>query len=261
MTYVALDPRFAALLDPASSSAPEASVGETKPGMGAASLPTSPPYMGVGAQQPLPRLGPDGSVVLADDANPTSKHSLPEASPQPDKFSAGYSQGGYVVSETSVNATGPPVDQAEVKLPGAYSDVSIAVDVALVNPADDQYADIACRSQGADSEYRFAIFPTSKQFALNRLVNGFGISLSGLQSSAAIRDGSQTNRIELTCRGTTLEGSINGQQVISVSDVIYGGGGLWIGMGQLVAGTIPGSVTPVGSPVAVRFTNLVVTQR
>jgi len=260
MTYVALDLSYAPLLDPASNTDSEASVVETKPGMNTPSLPVVLPYTATGAAAAPTPTGKAGSIILADDLSSNGKHLLPATSSQPEKYSAGYTDSGYALSQTAVPAPVGGLDQPEVNVPGNYADVSISVDASLINPADDQYFNIACRSQDAGSQYRLSVRPTLHEFQLNRYTNGTAVGLIGTLTSSAIRDGSQTNRLELTCQGTAIEASINGVQLVSLSDPEYSAGGLWMGAGQ-VPPTGSGSATAIGSPIAVRFTNLVVTQR
>ena len=149
--------------------------------------------------------------------------------------------------------------QAQVLVPGRYADASISVDITLMNPADDQYANLGCRSQGEFSQYRFTIRPTTGQFTLVRWIEGSTAALIPLRSSPAIHRDAGTNRLELSCHGTVLEAFINGTLVASVSDGTFGDGQFWIGMGQVFG--LSGSVTPAGSSIEARFTNLVVTQR
>jgi hypothetical protein len=172
-----------------------------------------------------------------------------------------------VVSRTSVPAPRGGSDQAEVALPGRYGDVSIAVDAALVNPANDQYVNIACRSQGPLSQYRLTISPTTGYFQLVQWIDGTGSTLTGIQTSSAIRGGTATNRLELICEGSTIEARINGIPIASVSAGVYWEGEVWVGMGQVRQGEsqnglfIEEPLTPVGDPIEVRFTNLVIEQR
>lgn len=53
-------------------------------------------------------------------------------------------------------------------LPGTYADATLAVGAVLVHPEDDQYMQIACHSQGATSQYRFAFRPATGEVWINR---------------------------------------------------------------------------------------------
>src|SRR5207253_2088711 len=108
--------------------------------------------------------------------------------------------GGYVISEYPGAFDGPGVQsQAKVLVPGRYADASLAVDVALVDPADDQYVDLACRSQGEHSEYLLAVYPTRGQFRLTRWIEGAVTAILPVRDASLIQRGSTTNRLELRC--------------------------------------------------------------
>ena len=62
------------------------------------------------------------------------------------------------------------------------------------------------------------------------------------------------NRLELSCRGTTLTARINGETVAMVSHNTFAEGRLWIGAGE--QGAAPDAAP---GPVA-RFSNLVIRQ-
>jgi len=64
---------------------------------------------------------------------------------------------------------------------------------------------------------------------------------------AAVRAGEAVNRLELRCVGTTITGTVNGVDVVSINDPAYGEGSHALGVR--------------GSGTIARFDNLVVTQR
>jgi hypothetical protein len=83
--------------------------------------------------------------------------------------------------------------------------------------------------------------------------------LVGPTASPAINTGQQTNRFELACGGSTIEATINGTRVATITDNSYRSGSLWIGAGHATPAN-PAVATPLASPVEAHFTNLVVTQ-
>lgn len=86
-------------------------------------------------------------------------------------------------------------------------------------------------------------------------------TLTALEASHTIHRGSETNLLELTCRGPVIEGSINGERVASVTDYTFQAGQLWIGLG-LASDPISGGrrISP-GTLIEGHFSNLVVTQQ
>jgi dienelactone hydrolase len=260
MATVANDARYTALLDPASNADADVTIVERAPGLASAPLPTVVTFKAVGASVPTPGASP-GTVLLSDDLTLAATGKLPASSPAPGKFLAGYSEGRYVIS-LAASATPPATsEQPQVNVPGTYADASIAIDAALQNPSDDQLVSVACRSTSSGSQYRVSVFPSTGQFTLNRSLAGSVTSLSGLQTSPVIHQGSQVNRIELTCQGTTIQASVNGTVVASATDGTFSAGQFWIGVVQLPAGTVGVSATAAGSTIEASFANLVVTQR
>jgi dienelactone hydrolase len=195
-----------------------------------------------------------GSVLLKDDLVSPQDGKLPESSSDPAWFTAGYDGGKY---EIVVNRPGP---QAQVVVPGTYGDASITVDVEMVNPTPTQFAQLACRSQDATSQYRFTFQPATGQALLVRWlpVPGAGVprvSLVPLGSTAPSmhRDGA-INHVELICRGTAIAGLINGVTVASISDNTFAAGQMWIATGDSAGGSGTG-VKPTA-----RFSHLVIAQ-
>jgi hypothetical protein len=211
------------------------------------------------APTPTP-VGASGTTILRDDMHDASRGRLP------------VSGGGFTYGQTYVNGeyvvASPPSlapqarfpNIAQALLPGGYADASIAVDARLVNPAPEQYAAMACRSQDPISHYRLMVFPATGTFAVVRAIaGGASPALVGPTASPAINTGQQTNRFELACGGSTIEATINGTRVATITDNSYRSGSLWIGAGHATPAN-PAVATPLASPVEAHFTNLVVTQ-
>jgi hypothetical protein len=263
---VAQNGTYATITEPDFAAPGDVTVIKTSAGNEAGLLPTVVPFSSrSGAVRPTP-IAPRGTVLLADDLA-SSSGNLAESSAESSGYTARYAEGAFVVSRASVSAPQGGSDQAEVLLAGRYGDISIAVDAALVNPANDQYVNIACRSQGPLSQYRLTISPTTGHFQLVQWIDGTGSTLTGIQRSVAIRGGTETNRLELSCEGSTIEARINGMLIASVSTGAYSEGEAWIGMGQVRPGQVQQGLfveeplTPVGEPIEVRFTNLVIQQK
>jgi hypothetical protein len=104
------------------------------------------------------------------------------------------------------------------------------------------------------------VWPANGTFLLVRWlpVEGFGLPSVALTPpdafSAAVRQGGAVNRIELSCRGTTISGRINGVTVVSVSDNAHANGQMWFAVGETAG------AASTGARARARFSNLVVTQ-
>ncbi len=209
--------------------------------------------------QPIETAGsapaaPAGTVLLADDLTSAQTGTLPSNSRDPARYTASYVAGMYEI------AVRRPGTQGEAPVPGTFADATIAVDVEMADPIPGRFAQLACRSQNATSQYRFTFQPATGQVLLVRWlpVANLGVprvSMVPLDlTSTAIHKDSVKNRAELRCRGTRITARVNGVDVLSVSDNTFAAGQFWIAAGVVVGATS----TPAG-PTA-RFSNLVITQ-
>jgi dienelactone hydrolase len=247
LAFVAEDERYVPLTQPGVNEDPDVSVALTKTGETPAALPTVVPA-GI---TPTPSAAA-GTVLFEEDLRSVNGVLAEEEG-------AGYEADGYILTiESRPEGSSVLAEHPRALVPGKFGDVTIAVDASLVNAADDQFVDVACRSQATGSNYRFGIVPTRRQYNLVQFIGGQAVSLIG-GVSPEILGGNGTNRLELTCRGTVIEASVNGVMVASVSAGAFNHGEVWFGAGQFGdPGTEPD--TPVGSEFQVRFTNLVVRQ-
>jgi predicted dienelactone hydrolase len=197
-----------------------------------------------------------GPILLRDDPTGAAAGRLPAESPDPARFAAGYADGTY---EIALNGA---AEGAAVPLPGTYGDASIAVDAALVDPSPDHHLQLACRARESGAQYTLDVRPAAGDFAIQRWLfipslipwTTGGQHLVLPKSSPAIRLGGATNRVELSCRGTTITARINGVTVASVSDNTLQEGRMVLAVRQSA-----GNAGPSARPIA-RFSNLVITQ-
>ena len=106
----------------------------------------------------------------------------------------------------------------------------MAVEARLAGDAAGRIISVGCRANLAGS-YELIVDPTNGTFALQRSGSRF-MSLTGTRPSNAIARGTATNRIELSCAGSTITASINGTQVASIQGTTHKSGSLWIGAGS-----------------------------
>lgn len=240
---------------PEESAAPEAEVVAEEPAAEPgetvaepAALPPPAPEP-TAAPPPTPTLTPaprPGDILLTDNFNDPAAGFLPRASPDPARYLFGYVDGEYMIRRVDASYTGA----SAADLPGIYADASIALDARLVGTPGNAYVRVSCREQaGAESEYRFAVRPGTREFRIERRDRGTTTALLDWRASGAIREGTQTNRLELSCVGNRISGGINGTEVGVVQDDTYRQGRIEIGL------------FASRSTAEARFDNLVVTQR
>jgi len=187
---------------------------------------------------------------------------LPAGAGGPGRYVEEYEQGEYVIRSPAALAPGATFwNQAQVVLPGTYADVSISVDARLVDPSDDQFLTVACRSADPGSQYRLTIGPGNGIFVIVRWVGGKAITLVGPEVSPSVRTGGESNTLELRCRGSVLDAVINGVHVASFTDTTFKDGRLWVGLSHGYGSVPGGASTPLNKAIEGHFTHLVVAQQ
>jgi hypothetical protein len=127
----------------------------------------------------------------------------------------GYQGGEYVIKLTDPNYTTIP----EEFIPNSYDDATLAVDVHMAGSADNRFVVLGCRYTDNLTGYRAWIdfgAGTYRLFAIES--NGNQRYLRNEQAAPSILKGTATNRIALTCSGSTIALSINGATVAAVKD-------------------------------------------
>ena len=207
---------------------------------------------------------PTGRILLADNFSDPSNRHLPATSTNPDKTAVGYLNGEYKIAV--VDATYPL--GAMVAVPGTYSDTTIDVDVRML-PQSKPQAAFYVRARGtmtADgySGYSLGIYPVRGAFSLARVDAGPDsrtasitnlLGEPALRVSAAIKRGSATNHVQLTCHDDAISVSINDQLVASIRDDKLRSGRI-----TLAAAFGTGGRQEHQRPIDVRIANLVVSK-
>jgi hypothetical protein len=194
---------------------------------------------------------PNDTVLLEEHFADPSQGQLATSSPIP-AFTVAYDAGEYVIRRIDLKHDQWPY----VSFGGQYVDYSIAVDARLVSePGLNRWLIVACRVQEQQlAGYRLRVNPSNRQFVLTRKDPELSeeIRLGGdWQVSPAIRPHPEANHLELTCSRNTISASVNGKQVVSVTDDRYRVGRTFIGIGS------PGP----GLLLEARFDNLRLTER
>ena len=176
--------------------------------------------------RPLPFLG--GRVILATSFDEGTERLFPV------EYPAGtlrrYSGGELILSRApglGRNAAGlflPPA------APGQYREVSLTVSFRSPTGAQPVRWIFGCRGQ-LESDwvgYQVALYPDSGSLYAGKGELWRSAALSGAVYAGSLRAASETNRIELSCSGDTLELALNGQRLVQVRDPAYADGGLLI---------------------------------
>jgi len=159
----------------------------------------------------------------------------------------GYVEGEYFLRNLEVATRSLPI-------PGEHTNATIAVDARLIGPTTSRTVSVGCRFTSDTSDnrgYRLRVEPGTGVFRLVREDGGRDTFLRNDRVSPAIRRGSESNRLELTCAGGTITAAINGTVVATVQDSTYTTGPLVIGVGARSSGLTSEA----------RFDNLTVTRR
>ncbi len=185
----------------------------------------------------------NSSIVIDDNFDDPSAGALQEGSDDPD-FRFDYDDEGYEIDAFADDFAG----DLTVPVPGEFSDGVIAIDAELTGDRDSNghYLFLACRVRD-DTGYKLELRPLAGVVAIwllspdgdERVAN---VGLEGDPSAGPFR-------IEFSCEGDELTGSIDGEEIISVTDATYDQGTFAFGAGvyQLSAG-----------PVSADFDNLTV---
>jgi hypothetical protein len=185
-------------------------------------------------------------IVIVDTFNDPSKGRLSTVSPDPTLVRYAYEEGEYVIETLDPDAG---VWQAGIE--GVYEDVALAIDVRLVGETAGRVIVLGCRygvTDGVTAGYALLADPGAGTVELIRF-DGDAVALVEPVTSEAFLPPTEQNRLELSCVGSTIKATVNGQVVATVEDEGYAGGYLFVG-----AGTVdrPGTIEA-------RFDNLLIT--
>jgi hypothetical protein len=161
-----------------------------------------------------------------------------------DNGSVGYKAGAYFVTSTGDGSTMWGVANQ------SFSDIVIEIDATQVSaPANDNndYG-VVCREQEDGSGYYFLISGDGL-YAITRAQNDEFEWLVDFTESDVIRQGNAANHIQVTCDGSTLELSVNGQRLATTEDSAFTRGDI-----ALTATSYE------DTPTEIHFDNLVVRQ-
>jgi hypothetical protein len=181
----------------------------------------------------------EGTVVYEDDFEDPGVGRLLQESYAPKEVRFAYEGGEFVIEKfVPEHPSSPHVYLPESEL----QDVVVRVEARLVGEVDNRFVAVSCRTDPDEGipAYRLAVAPGNSSFFLDRWEGGGLVRLDEGVGLDAIRSGTATNAIELSCVGSTIAAQVNGVQVTSVQDTAVTEGWATIGAGTLagVSGTV-----------------------
>jgi hypothetical protein len=184
-------------------------------------------------------------ATLSDGFDDPSRGWLPHYSDEPEIVTLAYQDGEYRLSLSRLGFIG------YAGLPFATSEeeqLTISVDARVASFPDNEFILVYCRSSDFE-RYELWFEPSERFVQLGRVSADEWVQLGSTYTSAAAPLGIAVDRVELSCVGDRMAGSVNGVEVVSARDPTYVSGGLGVGAGTYVEAT---------STVDVRFDNLLV---
>lgn len=186
-------------------------------------------------------------TVYTDTMDGVSTPLLSTESPDASQYLFAYQAGQFAIQtlqpgfygELSAFTAVPPL-----------ADSSAAVDFAIAGDATGKYAFAGCRMADKSTGYQLEVRPATGEVNLWRLDPQNVTELDSVTDTSVVVTGNGTNHIEIRCIGSTVAGSVNGQQLVSGEDANYASGNTAIGTGK---------ITDAADQLQVGFDNLTVT--
>lgn len=155
---------------------------------------------------------------------------LDSTSPDAARFVYGYQNSQFVIQSIDESWSGDLLAIASVPV---MSDATVAVDFAIAGDLTGKYAFVGCRaSSDSSTAYIFEVHPGTGVANIWRFDAENATNLGTVTDSTTINIGSGNNRIEITCQGSTITGTVNGTQLLTATDATYTSGDVFIGTGK-----------------------------
>ena len=157
---------------------------------------------------------------------------------------------GYVGGEYQVRLSSSAKPVRVVGANSVFADLQVTVDARLAEGTEGRSIGVACRmtpKDGTAQFYALLTVPATGRFALSKFDGYRWVHLVPFQSSEAVRRGTTSNHLELTCVGSTIIARINGTEVASTKDGTYDSGYVAVVVNR-----------DEGIPLEARFDNLIV---
>lgn len=111
-----------------------------------------------------------------------------------------------------------------------FEDVRLEVDVETVTAVEGGEVGVICRFQDADNYYFFVIRPNGSYAALK--MQAGDLQIMYMDQDEAIQEGEGSNHLSVACVGDNLRFSVNGTQLVEITDADFPEGDV-----GLIAGT------------------------
>jgi len=175
--------------------------------------------------------GGDSEVLLRDDfGNPRSGW----GADQREQFERGYDEGEYFIELHAPNwfAWTYPGER--------FDDVSVETDAYLASGPPNGHFGVICRHVDPGNFYYFAI-SADGYYAIFRRTDGGNLEVltadgKGMAPSSSIKTDGQPNHVLVTCQGSELGLSVNGELLETVTDEAHTRGDVGVGAGSGPAG-------------------------
>lgn len=190
-----------------------------------------------------PQAVPPSTVLLSDDFSKPDTGVLPKSATLPNR-EQGYVDGEYFMRLSTGSVGRGPY----ATISGTFSNVTIGVDVRILDDVSGKYGGLSCRISNLGN-YLVQVRPRTRTVRLQYNPSSGGGVLIKSVTSSQVAPGNAVNRLELSCIGSTLTVKVNGTVVIQETDGRFteGSAALQCGGDQNLA-------------VECRFDNLLVTQ-
>ncbi len=150
-------------------------------------------------------------------------------SPDPAKFSFGYQNSQFVIQTLQQGWNGDLFAYTNVP---SLTDAKVGIDFSIAGDLTGKYAFVGCRDAGDGTGYMLEVHPDTGRANIWRYDANNVANLATVVDTTNVHLGSANNRIEITCQGSTITGSVNGQVLLTVQDATYASGDVFIGTGK-----------------------------
>ena len=140
-----------------------------------------------------------------------------------------YALGAFVIQALDPAHSGDVVSLINTE---SLTDSQTAVDAVIdVSDGGDPSVFVGCRAGEDHNGYAFRLQPASGDVSIWRLDADGPVELESSDASALVNAADASNRIEITCSGDSISGTLNGEAAISTSDSTVASGLSFIGAG------------------------------
>jgi len=231
---------------------PRAAEGLVAAGAARSAVPAVSATLGPGVTSSPGTPRPLGRVLARDDFSNPGAGLFGPASSNPSAYRSGYIDAGYQILKVDPKFSNNWREWARTD---NFADVAVDVDARVASQTVGGFVKVGCRTPdlgAGNSGYQLSVRPDDGTVWLDRVDKSTARQISPVQRSDAVKQGTESNHLQIRCVGASISGIVNGVQVVQVEDSDYSTGRVYLGAGVVAAGQ-PGSVDA-------RFNNFVVSE-